>query len=191
LGTLLFTILVLGAFVIVLLILLGTVSGSPSFTGHGAAGLFLVLVGAAIYVWGATAIVREGGGTLSSTAPPLQFIVIGAYRYIRNPIYVGELIVVIGVAAIFGLVLVLTYTSGLFAVLHLFIMGHEEPDLRSRVGSAYEDYVGEVGRWLPFAYLLRRSQDRRACKVRNPIMTTSPLYPEDQVGALHPLSDRT
>ena len=156
LGTLVFTILVPGAFVIVLPIFLGAVSRSPRTTGYGVAGLFLVLAGAAIYVWAAAAFVREGRGTPSPTAPPLEFVVIGPYRYVRNPIYVGELIVIIGVAAIFGSVLVLIYASGLFAVLHLFIVANEEPGLRLRFGSAYDDYVREVGRWLPFRYLLRR-----------------------------------
>ena len=156
LGTLVFTILVPGAFVIVLPVLLGTVSRSPNFTGYGAAGLFLVLVGAGIYVWAAMAFVREGRGTPSPNAPPLVFVVVGPYRYVRNPIYVGELIVVIGIAAIFGSALVLIYASGLFAVLHLFIVAYEEPGLRRRFGSAYDDYVMEVSRWLPFGYLLRR-----------------------------------
>ena len=160
LGTLVFTIFIPGAFVIVLPILLGMASRSHRFAGYYAAGPFLVLAGAVIYVWAATAFVREGKGTPSPTAPPLEFVAIGPYRYVRNPIYVGELIVIIGIAAFFGSALVLLYASGLFAILNLFIVGYEEPDLRRRFGSAYEDYVREVGRWLPFRYLLQRESEK-------------------------------
>ncbi|MCH7781386.1 MAG: hypothetical protein IH848_11125, partial [Acidobacteria bacterium] len=86
----------------------------------GGSVLFLILVGAAIYIWAATAFVREGKGTPSPTAPPTQFVAVGPYRYVRNPIYIGELIVVAGLAAILGSALVLIYAGGLFAVLHMF-----------------------------------------------------------------------
>ena len=160
LRTLLFTIFIPGSFVIVLPILLGWASRSQRFAGYCAAGPFLVLAGALIYVWAATAFVREGKGTPSPTAPPLEFVAVGPYRYVRNPIYVGELIVIIGIAAIFGSAYVLFYASVLFAVLSLFIVGYEEPDLSRRFGSAYEDYVREVGRWLPLRYLLRRKSEK-------------------------------
>ncbi|MCH8338555.1 MAG: isoprenylcysteine carboxyl methyltransferase, partial [Chloroflexi bacterium] len=120
LGTLVFTILVPGAFVIGLPIMLGISSSTPGFVGSRTAGLLLILAGVAIYVWAATAFVREGKGTPSPTAPPTQFVAVGPYRYVRNPIYIGELIVVAGLAAILGSALVLIYAGGLFAVLHMF-----------------------------------------------------------------------
>ncbi len=160
LETLVFTILIPGSFVIVLPIFIGLASRSQPFAGYSAAGPFLILAGAMIYIWAATAFVREGEGTPSPTAPPLKFVALGPYRYVRNPIYVGELIVIIGIAAIYGSALVLFYASGLFAILFLFIVGYEEPDLMRRFGSAYEDYVREVGRWLPLRYLLRRKSEK-------------------------------
>lgn len=156
LGTLVFTILVPGTFVAALPIVLGRNSSTPGSAGARVAGFFLVLVGAAIYVWAATAFVRVGKGTPSPTAPPMQFVALGPYRYVRNPIYVGELIVVAGLASILGSALVLIYASGLFAILHLFILTYEEPGLRRRFGGAYDDYLGEVDRWLPLRYLLKR-----------------------------------
>ncbi|MCI0854982.1 MAG: isoprenylcysteine carboxyl methyltransferase, partial [Chloroflexi bacterium] len=99
LGTLVFSILVPGAFVVAIPVALGMASRSPGFVGSRTAGLFLILVGAAIYTWAATAFVREGKGTPSPTAPPTHFVAVGPYRYVRNPIYIGELIVVAGLAA--------------------------------------------------------------------------------------------
>jgi len=156
LGTLVFTILVPGAFVIGLPIMLGISSSTPGFVGSRTAGLLLILAGVAIYVWAATAFVLEGKGTPSPTAPPTQFVAVGPYRYVRNPIYIGELIVVAGLAAILGSALVLIYAGGLFAVLHMFIVTYEEPGLRRRFGSAYDGYVREVDRWLPFGKIWRR-----------------------------------
>ncbi len=156
LGTLVFTILVPGTFVGALPIVLGVASRTSGSAGSRLAGLFLVLAGAGIYIWAATAFVREGKGTPSPTAPPQQFVALGPYRYVRNPIYVGELIVVIGLAAILGSALVLIYASGLFAILHLFIVTFEEPGLRRRFGGAYDEYLREVDRWFPFKYFLNR-----------------------------------
>ena len=156
LGTLVFTISVPGLFVVALPIMLGMVSSSARLSGNFAVGIVLLLVGAAIYVWAATAFVRKGKGTPAPIAPPIEFVVVGPYRYIRNPIYIGELIVVIGLAAIFGSALVLIYGGGLFPAFHLFVVGYEEPDLSRRFGRAYNDYVGEVGRWLPLRYLLKQ-----------------------------------
>ncbi len=160
LGTLVFTIFIPGSFVIVLPIFIGLASRSQPFAGYSPAGPLLILAGVVIYIWAATAFVQDGKGTPSPTAPPLEFVAIGPYRYVRNPIYVGELIVIIGIAAIFGSALVLFYASGLFAILYLFIVGYEEPDLRRRFGSAYEDYVREVGRWLPLRYMLRQISEK-------------------------------
>ena len=156
LGTLVFSILVPGAFVVAFPVALGMASRSPGFVGSRTAGLFLILVGAAIYTWAATAFVREGKGTPSPTAPPTQFVAVGPYRYVRNPIYIGELIVVAGLAAVLGSAPVLIYAGGLFAVLHMFIVTYEEPGLRRRFGSAYDGYVREVDRWLPFGKISRR-----------------------------------
>ena len=156
LGTLVFTILVPGAFVIGLPIMLGISSSTPGFVGSRTAGLLLILAGVAIYVWAATEFVLEGRGTPSPTAPPTQFVAVGPYRYVRNPIYIGELIVVTGLAAVLGSELVLIYAGGLFAVLHLFIVTYEEPGLRRRFGSTYDGYVSEVDRWLPFGKISRR-----------------------------------
>ena len=102
LGTLVFTFLVPGAFIGVLPVVIGMASRNPGFAGSRVAGFFLVLVGVAIYVWAATAFVRVGKGTPSPTAPPMQFVALGPYRYVRNPIYIGELIVVVGLASILG-----------------------------------------------------------------------------------------
>ena len=159
LGTLVFTILVLGTFVIVLPILIGMVSGISDFASQSVAllvGASLIVIGSGIYVWSATAFVREGKGTPSPTAPPLEFVATGPYRYVRNPIYVGELVFVIGVAAVFGSMLILIYASALFALLHLFVIGYEEPNLTRRFGNSYIEYLNQVDRWLPFRFIMRR-----------------------------------
>ena len=159
LGTLVFTIFVPGTFVIVLPILIGMVSGIPDLASQSVAllvGASLIVIGAGIYVWSATAFVREGKGTPSPTAPPLEFVATGPYRYVRNPIYAGELVFVIGVAAVFGSMLILIYASGLFVVLHLFVIVYEEPNLTRRFGNSYIEYLKQVDRWLPFRFIMLR-----------------------------------
>lgn len=112
-------------------------------------GLALVAVGVVLLIVCIWEFAHQGRGTLSPADPPRELVVRGLYRYVRNPMYLS-------VAAIVGGEVLLTASRGLllywaiwFAVVNLFVMGYEEPNLRRRFGENYERYAGEVGRWLP------------------------------------------
>ncbi|MGH9905327.1 MAG: methyltransferase family protein, partial [Pyrinomonadaceae bacterium] len=81
--------------------------------------------------------------------PPKHLVVRGLYRYVRNPMYVLVVIVLIG-EAIFFMSLAVLIWAGVFIVLaSLFVMFYEEPYLRRRFGESYERYTQTVGRWIP------------------------------------------
>ena len=73
----------------------------------------------------------------------------GLYRIVRNPMYVGVLLVVVGQGLPFASWPVLVWTAVLAGVFHLFVVFVEEPSLRARFGVEYETYCRRVGRWLP------------------------------------------
>lgn len=109
----------------------------------------LWLIGAFILLWSFRNFLINGRGTPSPTDPPEELVSNGFYRYIRNPMYVGVVLVLIGHFLWFGFWLLLTYTAIAFTATHLFVIFYEEPALERKFGTAYEDYRARVPRWIP------------------------------------------
>ena len=78
-----------------------------------------------------------------------KFVPIGLYRYVRNPMYIGLLIVIIAEATYFRSVWLLVYACFLWLAVHSYVVFIEEPDLSRRFGNAYEAYRKETPRWVP------------------------------------------
>ena len=83
-----------------------------------------------------------GRGTPVPVAPPQYLVVVGFYRYVRNPMYVGFGAGWIGLWIVFGRTsLALTAAAAAAALgIHLFVMLYEEPTLRNKFGADYEAY---------------------------------------------------
>jgi protein-S-isoprenylcysteine O-methyltransferase Ste14 len=111
--------------------------------------LVLMVVGAAILVRCVWDFAAKGRGTLAPMDPPKQLVVQGLYRYVRNPMYLGVLILLLGETAFFKSIALLQYTLAWFIVVNLFVVLYEEPSLRHRFGDSYERYLRSVHRWLP------------------------------------------
>jgi len=92
-----------------------------------------------------------GHGTPAVFAPPKRLVVVGFYRYVRNPMYLGFITGWLGLWVIFGRV----DTGAIFLTIvvvigvNLFIMFYEEPHLRKIFGAEYEEYCRNVRRWVP------------------------------------------
>ncbi len=114
---------------------------------HYFGGLLLAL-GAAIYVWCVSGFIRAQG-TPAPVVPTRELVVRGLYQYVRNPMYVGVLTAICGWAIWFGSGAVLIYGVGIFALVHLFVIGYEEPTLRRTYGESYVRYCMYVPRWVP------------------------------------------
>jgi protein-S-isoprenylcysteine O-methyltransferase Ste14 len=91
----------------------------------------------------------KGRGTPVPLDPPKELVVTGFYRYVRNPIYVGVLLIFLGHFLWFGYLALLTYTLIAFIGVHIFIILYEEPTLKKKFGPAYEGYLKRVPRWIP------------------------------------------
>jgi len=94
---------------------------------------------------------RTGRGTPAPIVPPQRLVVVGFYRYVRNPMYVGFFLGWTGLWVVFGqasrgaLVILLVA----MAAVALFVKFYEEPTLRKMFGSDYEEYCRNVPRWIP------------------------------------------
>ncbi len=107
-----------------------------------AAGLLLYF--ACLWVFAAV-----GRGTPGLWDSPRRVVTVGPYRWVRNPIYIGALLIVSGEAWLFLSVDLLLYAAVLAVAFHLLVVGYEERRLRARFGEAYETYRRSVPRWVP------------------------------------------
>ena len=73
----------------------------------------------------------------------------GLYRYVRNPMYAGVLILLLGEALMFQSVALVIYTFCWFVFVHLNVILWEERLLRHKFGDSYSRYCGSVRRWIP------------------------------------------
>ena len=92
-----------------------------------------------------------GHGTPAPVAPPKRLVVVGFYRHVRNPIYVGGAAGWIGLWIVFGHVSLvgIAVAAAVLLGVHLFVVFYEEPTLRSKFGAEYEEYCRNVRRWWP------------------------------------------
>lgn len=81
--------------------------------------------------------------------PPKNFIVSGPYCYVRNPMYLGMFGLLVGEAVFLESWVLLLYGGIATLSFHIFVIVYEEPALRRRFGTAYEEYCREVLRWRP------------------------------------------
>lgn len=112
-------------------------------------GLVLIAAGAAGLVECFVRFVRTGRGSPAPLYPTETLVVTGLYRYVRNPMYVAVLAILMGQALWFGNVSLLIYAAGAWIVTHLFVCFYEEPTLRRTYGAQYDLYSTHVPRWLP------------------------------------------
>ena len=87
-----------------------------------------------------------GGGSAWSVDAPRRVVAVGPYRWVRNPIYISALLVVLGQAWLFMSLALLAYAGAMALCCHLFVAGYEEPSLRRRFGGTYAEYRRTVPR---------------------------------------------
>ena len=112
-------------------------------------GLLPLSIGLVIILYCFTTFVHRGRGTPAPYDPPQELVVAGLYRYLRNPQYVGVILVVVGEALLAEAPILSAYAAFLAIVYHLFVRYYEEPTLGRMFGDAYFRYCKAVPRWLP------------------------------------------
>jgi protein-S-isoprenylcysteine O-methyltransferase Ste14 len=111
--------------------------------------LVLIAAGFALYGWCLWLFARLGRGTPGPWDAPRRLVVAGPYRWIRNPIYMGVLLVIGGEAWLFGSWSLTLYGLVAAVLFHLFVLAYEEPTLRRSFPDDYIEYFRTVNRWLP------------------------------------------
>jgi protein-S-isoprenylcysteine O-methyltransferase Ste14 len=125
---------------------------APPFFGLPALrvlGVVLILAGLPVLLDSFARFAIEGLGTPAPVFPTKHLVVTGWYRYVRNPMYVAVVSIILGQALLFGNVRVLEYGAMVRLTAHLFVLAYEEPKMRSSFGEEYEFFGANVPRWIP------------------------------------------
>jgi protein-S-isoprenylcysteine O-methyltransferase Ste14 len=125
------------------------VQGELSRPGGLALGFVLLGGGLVLLLWCVRDFYVAGKGTLAPWAPPRRLVVVGLYRYVRNPMYVAVLTIVLGWAVAYASAWLTLYALVLAVACHLRVVLHEEPWLRRHFGAEWSAYAAAVPRWLP------------------------------------------
>src|SRR5262249_7027763 len=112
-------------------------------------GGLIILAGLPVLLDSFARFAIQGLGTPAPVAPPQHLVVTGLYRYVRNPMYVALLSLILGQGLLCGSVSLLEYGLVVWLAFFGFVLLYEEPTLRAKFGKEYEDYCSRVPRWIP------------------------------------------
>lgn len=112
-------------------------------------GAILMILGGILALACAGVFISYGRGTPAIFDAPRAFVALGPYRYVRNPMYIGGLMLLIGFAFYEHSISILVLALLFFVLVHLFVLFYEEPTLTRRFGSSYQEYLRAVSRWIP------------------------------------------
>ena len=154
LGTIAHYLVVVCEYIVVILlsIWLNIVLESPSlfsFPLFKAFGFALVALGLFLIVWSCWLQFRIGQGTTGFSEPTKKLVTCGSYGIVRNPMMFGQFLFFAGLGFLLDLVAMFLILPILILFMHLFIIFIEEPNLKSRFGQEWVDYVKIVPRWFP------------------------------------------
>lgn len=136
----------------IFLIFLNNYLNLPTYTN-----VYLKIIGIVFVVAGLNAVfysailhIKTGRETpLPVIEQPKQFMIHGLYKYCRNPMYLSETLIFLGLFLLFGHVLLLLYSLVFFLIINIFVIYIEEPELRKTFGKQYLGYIKKVPRWIP------------------------------------------
>ncbi len=145
-----FTVLLPGTVVVLVpMRLLGRSGGRFDIGYLRFGGLLLILVGGPTLLWCIWDFAHVGRGTLAPIDAPRFVVRSGPYRWVRNPMYVANLLILTGEGILFHSWAILAWAAVIALAFHLFVVLYEEQSLSGRFGAAYEEYRRTVPRWWP------------------------------------------
>jgi protein-S-isoprenylcysteine O-methyltransferase Ste14 len=129
-------------------------------------GVLLIAAGLPVLLDSFARFALQGLGTPAPIFPTRHLVVSGLYRYVRNPMYVAVVSLIVGQGLLLGNLRVLGYGLVVWLACHVFVLLYEEPMLRSTFGVEYDAFRANVPRWIP--HLLPWRGNRRAQHFRCP-----------------------
>ncbi len=114
-----------------------------------AIGPVLYVIGISMQLYTTYLFWKYAQGTLAPWQPTQKLVIRGLYKYCRNPMITGVLLMLAGEALFFNARGIEVWTCMFFMMNTMFFIFKEEPDMLARFGDAYHEYKKHVPRWLP------------------------------------------
>lgn len=118
-------------------------------------GLIVVPWGIPLLAWGYLQYhfsgryrIQHGGGGPGLEIPPTHVVSTGIYAFTRNPMYLGHLVFLTGLAITFWSILGLVLLVVNIVWFHSRVL-RDEAQMKQRFGSVYSAYMSRVKRWIP------------------------------------------
>ena len=111
-------------------------------------GVAPLIAGTVLLLWCVRDFYVAGKGTLAPWTPPRRLVVVGLYRWSRNPMYLSVSLILLGWAIWFMSSTLLWYALGIMLAFHLRVVFFEEPWLERTHGEGWLEYRARVPRWL-------------------------------------------
>jgi protein-S-isoprenylcysteine O-methyltransferase Ste14 len=122
-------------------------------------GVLLIAAGLTVLLDSFARFALQGLGTPAPIFPTRHLVVSGLFRYVRNPMYIAVMSLILGQGLFFGSILVLEYGIAIFVGFYLFVLLYEEPTLLKSYGREYEEFCANVPRWIPHLRPWRRKRE--------------------------------
>ena len=113
------------------------------------AGAVVFTFGFALFAWCVWLFARVGHGTLAPWDPPVRFVAVGPYRYMRNPMISGVAAMLLGEALFLTSTSLFIWAITFLVINQVYFVLSEEPFLERRFGERYQAYKAAVPRWVP------------------------------------------
>jgi protein-S-isoprenylcysteine O-methyltransferase Ste14 len=120
-----------------------------SSTFHLLAGSIVTLAGLLLFIITVITFILIGNGTIMPWDPTRKLVVAGVYRYVRNPMILGVLTLLVGEALLFASYIIAALALLFFGINTVYFIFSEEPGLVKRFGQEYREYMQNVPRWIP------------------------------------------
>lgn len=114
-------------------------------------GMLLILVGLSFLAWTSALFAAYGNGTLAPWNPTEKLVVMGPYRFVRNPMIIGVVTTLLGETLLFTSYYLLGWTLLFVIINHVWFIFWEEPNLEKQFGTPYLKYKNAVPRWIPLS----------------------------------------
>jgi len=121
------------------------------------AGALLIVTGFALYIACVHPFATYGKGTPAPMDAPIHLVVVGPYRFVRNPMYIAVLLIILCQAVITHSANFALYGLGIAIMFFLVVIIYEEPVLMNKFGDEYVKYCARVPRCVPRLFQGRHS----------------------------------
>lgn len=112
-------------------------------------GIIFIVIGLIFMTWSNVLFISFAEGTMSELDAPKKMVVLGPYRFVRNPIAIATITILWGEAVLFGSIYLFLWSIIYWISMHLFLIYKEEPELEEKFGKSYVKYKESVPRWVP------------------------------------------